>query len=331
MSFNELLGWILSHGLALVVGGLILFALYRFAVRMTHRVVVGLLQVQSATLQAGSDPAEEQRKRAETLEVVLGKLIRAGFLVALVILVLGVFDLWRAARRARAGRRGTHARRAGDRARLPDGDPDPRRGTVLQRRLDLCAGRPGSSTEGEVEEIGLRRTTLRDGLGALHSVSNGLIRLSSNLTRVYSIAAVDVQILRPQDLDRAIAVAGRVGRELGEDSAWSGRLFESPIDTWVTALTLDGAAITVRRRVPPDLRLAATSEMRRRLSVAFAAESIGTGRWDTPPAPTRRWPPPRNRQARTMYPMSSESSRDEAVEAMRSPFRCGRGHRGSSR
>ena len=62
--------------------------------RMTHRVVVGLLQVQNATLQAGSDPAEEQQKRAVTLEVVLGKLIRAGFLVALVILVLGVFDLW---------------------------------------------------------------------------------------------------------------------------------------------------------------------------------------------------------------------------------------------
>ena len=76
-----------------------------------------------------------------------------------------------------------------------------------------------------------------------------------------------------------------MGRELGDDPVWKGRLFESPIDTWVTALTLDGAAITVRRRVPPDLRLAATSEMRRRLSVAFAAESIGTGRWDTPPAP----------------------------------------------
>ena len=94
MSLNELLGWIVSHGLALLVGGLVLFALYRFAVRMTHRVVMGLLQVQSATLQAGSDPAAEQQKRAVTLEVVLGKLVRAGFLVALAILVLGVFDLW---------------------------------------------------------------------------------------------------------------------------------------------------------------------------------------------------------------------------------------------
>ena len=285
MSLNELLGWILSHGLALVVGGLILFAIYRFAMSMAHRVVLGLLKVQNATLQAGSDPAEEQQKRAVTLEIVLGKLIRAGFLVALVILVLGVFELWELL--AGLGLVAAALTLAGQAIVL-----DYLMGILILVEGPFYKGdwisvqaAPGAGTEGEVEEIGLRRTTLRDGLGALHSVSNGLIRLSSNLTRVYSIAAVDVQILRPQDLDRAIAVAGRVGRELGDDPAWNGRLFESPIDTWVTALTLDGAAITVRRRVPPELRTAATSEMRRRLSVAFAAESIGTGRWDTPPTP----------------------------------------------
>ena len=285
MSLNELLGWIVSHGLALLIGGLVLFALYRFAVRMTHRVVMGMLQVQSATLQAGSDPAAEQQKRAVTLEVVLGKLVRAGFLAALAILVLGVFDLWQLL--AGLGLVAAALTLAGQAIVL-----DYLMGILILVEGPFYKGdwisvqaAPGAITEGEVDEIGLRRTTLRDGVGALHSVSNGLIRVSSNLTRVYSIASVDVQILRPQDLDRAIAVAGRVGRELEEDPAWSGRLFESPIDTWVTALTLDGAAITVRRRVPPDLRLAATSEMRRRLSIAFAAESIGTGRWDTPPTP----------------------------------------------
>ena len=284
MSLNELLGWIVSHGLALLVGGAILFAIYRFALGMIHRVVMGVLQVQHATLQ-GSDPAEEQQKRAVTLEIVLGKLIRAGFLVALVILVLGVFELWELL--AGLGLVAAALTLAGQAIVL-----DYLMGILILVEGPFYKGdwisvqaTPGAVVEGEVDEIGLRRTTLRDGLGALHSVSNGLIRVASNLTRVYSIASVDVQILRPQDLDRAIAVAGRVGRELGDDPAWSDRLFESPIDTWVTALTLDGASITIRRRVPPDLRLAATSELRRRLSVAFAAESIGTGRWDSPPSP----------------------------------------------
>ena len=142
---------------------------------------------------------------------------------------------------------------------------------------------PGVSVEGVVEEITLRRTTLRDPLGALQSVSNGLIRVSSNLTRVYSLATVDVQIPRPQDLDHALAVAARVGRELESDGEWAGRVSPSPIETSVLALTLDGASIRLQRRVPPALRLEATSELRRRLLAAFAAESIGTGRWDTPP------------------------------------------------
>jgi len=285
MTFNDLLGWILVHGLALIVGGVILYALYRFAQRSIRRVVLGLLQVQQATLEVGGDPAEERQKRAVTLEVVLGKLIRAGFLVALVILIIGVFDLWPLL--AGLGLVTAALTLAGQAIVL-----DYLMGILILVEgpyykgdwLSVQAG-PGSTLEGEVEEIGLRRTTLRDGLGALHSVSNGLIRAPSNLTRVYSIASVDVQILRPQDLDRAIAVAGRVGRELDDDEALGGRLVESPIETWVTALTLDGATIRLQRRVPPGVRLEANSELRRRLSVAFAAESIGTGRWETPPSP----------------------------------------------
>ena len=49
-------------------------------------------------------------------------------------------------------------------------------------------GHPGF--EGVVEEIGLRRTMLRDGIGSSHAVSNGLIRLSSNQTRLFSVAVV---------------------------------------------------------------------------------------------------------------------------------------------
>ena len=220
-----------------------------------------------------------------TLEVVLGKLIRAGFLVALLILVLGVFDLWPLL--AGLGLVAAALTLAGQAIVLDYlmGILILVEGPYYKGDWISVAAAPGSTVEGEVDEIGLRRTTIRDGLGALHSVSNGLIRVSTNLTRLYSVAAVDVQILRPQDLDRAIALAGRVGRELEDDPALGGRLVESPIDTWVTALTLDGATIRLQRRVPPGVRLEANSELRRRLSVAFAAESISTGRWDSPPSP----------------------------------------------
>ena len=58
---------------------------------------------------------------------------------------------------------------------------------------------PLGAVEGEVEDIGLRKTTIRDNAGTVHNVSNGLIRLSSNLTRVYSVASAEVQVLHAED------------------------------------------------------------------------------------------------------------------------------------
>ena len=71
--------------------------------------------------------------------------------------------------------------------------------------------------EGIVEEIGLRRTVLRDGTGSVHAVSNGLIRQSSNVTRVFSVATVDIQVPNvrgagPRDRHRDPAVSASSAR-----------------------------------------------------------------------------------------------------------------------
>ena len=288
MTLSELSGWIVRHGLALIVGGLILFAIYRVATSLVPRVVTGLVQVQQAALSAG-EPTEELQKRTSTLQDVLDKLIRAGFLLGIVVLVLGVFDLFGAL--AGLGLVAAAITLAGQAIVL-----DYLMGIVILIEGPFFKGDwiaingAGVNVEGQVEEITLRRTTLRDGLGQLHSVSNGLIRVSSNTTRVYSLATVDVQVLRPADLDRAIAVAGRVARELGAERGWDAPTGEAQIMTSVAGLTLDGATLRIQRRVPPSERGPATSELRRRLAAALAAESVGTGRWDTPPLPAEAAP-----------------------------------------
>jgi len=281
MTLSELSNWIVTHGLALIVGGLVLFGLYRLAESLIPRVVAGLLQVQQAAL-SDEAPAAELQKRTTTLQEVLGKLIRAGFLFAIVILVLGVFDLFGAL--AGLSLLAAALTLAGQAIVL-----DYLMGVLILIEGPFFKGdwiaiqAPGVDVEGEVEEITLRRTTLRDALGQLQSVSNGLIRVSSNMTRVYSLATAELQVLRPADLDRALATAARVARDLGQDRGWDDRIAAGPIDTWVTALTLDGATIRVQRHVPPSERLVATSELRRRLLAAFTEASIGTGHWDTPP------------------------------------------------
>ncbi|HEY4754158.1 MAG TPA: mechanosensitive ion channel domain-containing protein, partial [Candidatus Limnocylindrales bacterium] len=143
-------------------------------------------------------------------------------------------------------------------------------------------GGPGG-VEGMVEEIGLRRTMLRDSLGTMHSVANGLIRQSSNWTRVFSIATVDVVVLHASDLDRALAVARETAESMRADPVWAASFAEGvPTDVLVTGLTVDGTTVRLQQRTPAGLHGPAASELRRRLAAAFAESMIGTGRWDSP-------------------------------------------------
>ena len=74
--------------------------------------------------------------------------------------------------------------------------------------------------EGEVEEVGLRRTMLRDTTGTVHSVSNGEIRIASNLTRVYARMQVDMTVAFGTDLDLVTRVVNEVGQAMADDPAW---------------------------------------------------------------------------------------------------------------
>jgi small-conductance mechanosensitive channel len=137
--------------------------------------------------------------------------------------------------------------------------------------------------EGVVEEIGLRRTVLRDATGASNAISNGLIRLSTNLTRLFSVAVVDLHILHAGELDQALATMTRVAAETRDDAAWSDRFpADAATNMWVTGIGMDGASVRLQQQVHTGAQGDVASELRRRLAGALAAESIATGRWDTP-------------------------------------------------
>src|SRR5690242_18732461 len=172
MTLSELSNWMVTHGLALIVGGLVLFGLYRLAEPLTPRVVAGLLQVQLVALTAEA-PAERLARRTTTLQEVLGKLIRAGFLIAVILLVLGVFDLFGVL--AGLGLLAAALTLAGQAIVL-----DYLMGVlILIEGPDfkghwIASQAPRVDVQGEAGEITLRRTTLRDALGQPQRVSNGL-------------------------------------------------------------------------------------------------------------------------------------------------------------
>ena len=286
---TQLTDWLNAHGAGLVIGAVILFVLFRLAKPAIHRAVVGLIGAQQRALPAGSAPAEELTKRADTLEDLLHKLVRTLFVVAIAVLILSVFELWPLL--AGLGLVAAALTLAGQAIVL-----DYLMGFLIlvegqYYKGDWIAVGGPPPVEGEVEDIGMRRTTIRDATGTVHSVSNGLIRLSSNRTRVYSVASAEVTVLRPQQLDHAIEVATAVANDMAKDPQWAPVLLDTPVTTAVIGFSVDGVTFRISRRVSPVGRLKAASELRRRLALGLSDAAIETRRWDlsdTPDAPAEK-------------------------------------------
>jgi small conductance mechanosensitive channel len=281
MDLNETIRWLIGRGVALLVGAVVLLLVYRVGVSAIHRLVPAVINAQAAHLPSESSSADEVGKRIRTIEDLLLKLLRVGVLAGFVAMALVVFDLWTV---LAAIVLVLVAIVFATRDVVLDyvmGFLILVEGPYFKGDYIAVNGRPG--IEGVVEEIGLRRTLLRDALGSSHAVSNGFVRVSSNLTRLFSVAVVELHILHAGELDRALAIASRVASEMRDDAAWAERfLADAPADLWVTGIGLDGATIRLQQPVPTGAQMAVASELRRRLAAALVTASIGTGRWDTP-------------------------------------------------
>jgi small-conductance mechanosensitive channel len=292
MELNGTLGWLVGRGLALLIGVVILLVAYRVGVSAIHRVVPAIINAQATHLPSGSASGEEVGKRIRTIEDLLRKLLRVGVLAGFVVVALGVFEMWTL---------------LGGLILVIVAIVFATRDVVLDYVMGflilvegpyfngdyiVVTGHPG--VEGVVEEIGLRRTVLRDGLGSAHAVSNAFIRVPANLTRQFSVAVVDFHVPNADDLERALATAAQVAATMRSDAAWTVHFVpDASTDVSVTGIGMDGATIRLQQRVSAGVQQAVASELRRRLAAALAAASIGTGRWDTPmPIESRPFVPP---------------------------------------
>ncbi len=131
-----------------------------------------------------------------------------------------------------------------------------------------------ADTSGLVEDINLRRTILRDVDGVVHSVPNGEIRVASNLTKGWSRVNLNIGVGYGTDLDKAIAVINRVGKELAEDPAWSAQILKPPQVLRVDNLGDSAIDIKILGDTKPMQQWAVTGELRLRLKKAFDEENI---------------------------------------------------------
>lgn len=131
-----------------------------------------------------------------------------------------------------------------------------------------------AGVDGVVEDFSLRRTTLRDLDGTVHSVPNGQISVASNLTRLWARVNLDVGVAYDTDIDRATAIINAVGEQLQQDPDWSTRLLEAPSVVRVNALADSAVTLKVLGQVRAAEQWAVAGELRKRILAAFAKEGI---------------------------------------------------------
>jgi small conductance mechanosensitive channel len=127
---------------------------------------------------------------------------------------------------------------------------------------------------GTVEDFSLRRTTLRDLDGVVHTVPNGEILVASNLTRVWSRINQDVVVAYGTDIDRATEVVDEVGRNMAADPTWKRRILEAPRVDRVAALGEYGVTLKILGTVRAPDQWSAAGELRKRLLAAFKEHGI---------------------------------------------------------
>jgi small conductance mechanosensitive channel len=127
---------------------------------------------------------------------------------------------------------------------------------------------------GTVEDFNLRRTTVRDIDGVVHTIPNGEIKVASNLTRVWARINQDVTVAYGTDIDRAIDVVDGVGQAMAEDPVWKRRILEPPRVERVEALGDYGVTLKILGSVRAPEQWAAAGEFRKRLLAALEANGI---------------------------------------------------------
>lgn len=270
---DALIGWLSTNGVALAIIAIALLLVYRWARPAIHRVLVNVMHAQAETLGENGARRVEIDKRVTTLEDLLAKVLRGAVVLALIVVALGVFDLWSVL--AGLGLAIAAVTLAGQAIVL-----DYLMGILIlvegqYFKDDIVRVDAGSGfIEGTVEEVGLRRTVIRDPRGTVHSISNGLIRASANRTRSYAMAAIQIDGIADGDVERAILVLDEVGRAMAADPEFRELILDVPGYTSTTSLSAAGATLLMTGRVQPESRVRVEAEMRRRVAAGLAAAGV---------------------------------------------------------
>lgn len=121
---------------------------------------------------------------------------------------------------------------------------------------------------GTVEHIGLRTTVLRSLSGDVHTIPNGEISSTTNMTKIWSRAVVDVGVAYEENVDEIGQVIQAVAQELRNDAVWGEKILDS-IYMGVQSLGDSSVNLRILLKTRAGEQWGASREFNRRCKLKF--------------------------------------------------------------
>ncbi|MEP7059931.1 MAG: mechanosensitive ion channel family protein [Actinomycetota bacterium] len=132
----------------------------------------------------------------------------------------------------------------------------------------------GGPVSGTIEGLTLRVTIVRQYDGALSIVPNGSIHVTSNKTRGWGRALVDVRVALDEDPERVRGVLNELFDELVSEPPFDGWLRDRPKVLGVIQLTDVAQVIRVAAETQPNHRLDAERGLRSRIATRIVERGV---------------------------------------------------------
>ncbi|MEY2974601.1 MAG: hypothetical protein RIR49_1021 [Actinomycetota bacterium] len=127
---------------------------------------------------------------------------------------------------------------------------------------------------GTVERITLRATVLRSLNGTVWHVPNGEVRRVGNLSQLWSVAVVDVDVAYDTDIATARRLIEDAARAVCAREEFAGSVIEEPTVLGVEALGADGITIRLTVKVEPGTQWALQRTIREELKRALDGAGV---------------------------------------------------------
>ena len=130
---------------------------------------------------------------------------------------------------------------------------------------------------GAVEEITMRRTTMRDSDGTLHIVPNSAIQIVSNMTRDWSQVTLHVTADYSENSDHVVDLLQEAATEFYNDPIFKNDIVAEPQVPGIERVRGNEVDYLMLVKVRPGKQYSVARELRRRIKVCFETHNIKAG------------------------------------------------------